>query len=205
MMAHHSKENNNTHYCGVMIQNPLNGFNVGSALRACGCFGAAFMAVSGDRWKNRNSDFRPMDTEFARKRIPFFLGVPTLTPFIPHDCEVVILDRNNDSVSLPDFIHPRRSCYIYGPEDSCVDHSFVPDTVKKHYVHIPSDGSLNLASCVYMTLYDRRSKAKSFEVKDLSCPKCGGSHYKTFPELNEQREATYHCNMCGNEWQEIVA
>ncbi len=199
-MAHHSKETNDTHFCGVALQNPLNGFNIGAALRACGCFDSSFLVVQGTRYKERNSDFKCMDTEFARKRLPMFLGVPSIVPFISFDTDVVIIERTKDAIALPEFQHPRRCMYLYGPEDGSVDASMIPDGIKKHHVYIPSNGSLNLSACVYMTLYDRKAKEGAFKVSDTTCEKCGSSHYKKLSELNEAGEATYHCNACGFEW-----
>lgn len=199
-MAHNSKETSDTHYFGVGIYQPKNGWNIGAVMRSAGCFGASFVVASGDRFKSHNADFRNMDTEMARKRIPLFLGVPSLYPFIPHDCEIVVLERNKESVSLPEFSHPRRSFYVFGPEDG-----EVPDDLfggrEKHSVHIPSSGSLNLGSAAYITMYDRIAKCGDYEVENLTCPVCHSTHVKNSIENEIDGTMIYHCNSCGNEFR----
>jgi tRNA(Leu) C34 or U34 (ribose-2'-O)-methylase TrmL len=200
-MAHNSKETNDTNFFGIGLHNPKNPFNIGAVLRAAGCFNSSFVAASGNRYKENKGDFRNMDTEFARKRIPLFLGVNSILDFVPYDAEIVVLERTQNAISLNDFQHPRRAFYIYGPEDGCVptemlqNHSFTS-------VYIPSNGSLNLASACYITLYDRQVKSHSFAVESTHCPNCNSNHIKTVSELNINGEMIYHCNACGNEWKE---
>lgn len=196
-MAQNSRETSETHYCGVGLWNPKNGFNIGGALRACGCLGGSFMVVSGSRYKEFKSDFRNMDTEFARKRIPLFMGVDNLESFVPYDCFPVILERVEGAVSLVDFEHPRRAFYIFGPEDGGVPAEVF---AKAPRVYVPTHGSLNLASSVYLTLYDRLSKSSSYIVDRESCPKCGSTHLGSARELTETNEMVYHCNGCGHDW-----
>jgi tRNA(Leu) C34 or U34 (ribose-2'-O)-methylase TrmL len=196
-MAQNNRETSETHYCGVGLWNPKNGFNIGGALRACGCLGGDFMVVSGSRYREYKSDFRNMDTEFARKRIPLFMGVDNLESYIPYECTPVILERVEGAVSLVDFEHPRRSCYIYGPEDGCVPSELFPDSPR---VYVPTHGSLNLASSVYLTLYDRLSKIGRFIVDRPSCPECGSVHISHGRELLEDGSIPNHCNGCGFDW-----
>lgn len=199
-MSRNSKETNYTNFCGVGLYNTLNGFNIGSAIRAAGAFNASFVAVSGQRYKSRSSDFRCMDTELARKRIPIFMGVDSLIPFVPYETEIVLLERDDTAVSLPDFVHPRRALYVFGPEDGAIDATVFKDMPTKK-VYIPSEYSMNLAACVYMTLYDRIAKKKSFNVDVIKCPSCGSDHTKSLSELTEDGKIGMHCNACSHDWQ----
>lgn len=196
-MSQNKKETSYTQYAAVALQNPLNGFNIGGALRATGAYNGSFLVSSGTRYKSRNSDFRPMDAEMARKRMPVFLGVADLSPFVPYDCEIVLIERDATSQSLVDFVHPRRALYVFGPEDGAVDTKFLPEGTPYHKVYIPSEYSLNLSACVYTVLYDRKAKSKIWDVNPIHCPRCNSDHTK---ELTEEVGVGYHCNACGNEW-----
>jgi tRNA(Leu) C34 or U34 (ribose-2'-O)-methylase TrmL len=196
-MAQNARETSETHYCGIGLCNPKNGFNIGGALRACGCLGGDFMVVSGSRFREFKSDFRNMDTEFARKRIPLFMGVDNLEAFLPYECTPVVLERVEGAVSLVDFDHPRRAFYVFGPEDGSVPSRTFPDAPR---VYVPTHGSLNLASSVYLTLYDRIAKSGRYVVDRESCPECGSTHLASARELTETNEMIYHCNGCGWEW-----
>lgn len=200
-MAKNSKETNDTHFFGVCLWQPKNGWNIGAVMRAVGCFDGSFVASSGSRYKEHRADFRNMDTEFARKRIPCFLDVPNVLDFVPHDSEIVVIERCDGSVPLPTFQHPRRATYIFGPEDGCVPTNEFGDR-KFSSVHIPTSGSLNLAAACYITLYDRQLKSDCFNVNNVTCQRCGTTHVKEVSELTESGEMLYHCNACGHEWLE---
>lgn len=198
-MSRNAKETSTSHFFGVGMQNTLNGFNIGGAIRALGCFGGSYLAVSGNRYKSRVSDFRCMDTELYRKNVPIFLGSNTLTPFIPYDSEIVVLELGDGSDNIIDFVHPRRAMYVFGPEDGAVDLNEF-EGQKVHKVFIPSHMCLNLAASVYVTLYDRISKSKIYNVENTLCPNCGKDHWKINNENNLDGTIAYHCNACGHDW-----
>ena len=201
-MAHNQKETNDTHYFGVGLLNTLNGFNIGAVIRTVGNFNGSFMFVTGNRFNttdprtgHKKSDFRNTDTEQTRKKIPVFLGVPSVEPFIPHDCEVCVLERNFNSTNLVEFKHPRRCVYLFGPEDgSVMDYSLTDKKV--HSVYVPTHGSMNLAHCVTTVLYDRTCKGIDV-ISERRCPKCGNEWYKSVSEN------LLHCNGCGYEGQHV--
>lgn len=196
-MAQNSKETSDTHFCGIALHDPLNGFNIGAAIRASAALGASFVSVGGSRHQARKSDFRAMDAEMGRKKIPVFF-IDNIATAIPYDCEIVLIERAPDAVPLGSFVHPRRAVYCFGPEDGSVDASLFHDKpVKK--VYIPSTGSLNLGSCVYIVLYDR--SRTDFSIESEKCPKCGSTHNKGWTENDLNGEKPIHCNACGHEWK----
>lgn len=191
-MAHNHLETPKTHFCGVGLINTKNPFNMGAVMRACGCFGASFLVAEGTRFKESKADFRNMDVEQARKRIPCFIGVNSVMDFIPYDTELVVIERVSGAVSLPDFVHPRRAFYVFGPEDGAVH----PDIVQKskNIVYVPSDGSMNLGACAYTVLYDRISKSKMFEGNQPECPSCG-NYFTKIVDTN-----TWKCCACDSKF-----
>jgi tRNA(Leu) C34 or U34 (ribose-2'-O)-methylase TrmL len=196
-MAHNHRETSDTHFCGVGLVSPKNGYNVGAAVRAAGCLGASFVVASGTRFKEMKSDFRNMDTELARKRMPCYLGINDVMDFLPYDCIPVAIERDETATNLVDFVHPRRAFYIFGSEDSAVP----PEVVAKckHKVYVPTTGSMNLGATTYIVLYDRIAKMAKMVNEDDKCPECGNSHYKEV-ELKVAEHVPYrHCNACGFE------
>ena len=191
MMAHNSMETETTEFCGIGVEDAKNPFNIGGAVRACGCFDASFAVFAGTRWKEYKADWRNMDVMQRRKEMPVFLGVPDVMQYVPHDTTIVAIEKSAKSVSLPDFVHPRRAFYIFGSEDGATSEHVLK--AAKHKVHVPA-GSMNIAACVYVVLYDRIAKKKLWSNTQPNCEKCESVFNKVLPSGERQ------CITCGHTW-----
>ena len=60
------------------------------------------------------------------------------------------------SVPLPEFEHPHRALYVFGPEDGSICGRL--RSVCHHFVEIPSRSCLNLSTAASIVLYDRLAK-----------------------------------------------
>ena len=69
----------------------------------------------------------------------------------------VAVEVRENSEPLPDFVHPPRAAYIFGPEDGSLPKSAL--TLCHRFVVIPSRSCLNLAASVNVVLYDRMVKS----------------------------------------------
>lgn len=140
-------------YAGIGLERPKDPLNIGSVLRAAGCFEAALVATAGGRY----GDYReqPTDTSKVSRHLPL-LEVETLPDALPHDCVPVAVELTPDADPLPGYTHPERAFYLFGPEDG----SLSEETIAwcRDVVCIPSNGCLNLAASVHVVLYDRLSK-----------------------------------------------
>ena len=125
--------------------------NVGGALRAAHCFGARLVVVEGARYRRAATD-----TTAAFRTIP--LVHAPLIDAIPFDCVPVAVEISDGAVSLPEFVHPARAFYIFGPEDGSVPAHVIERC--KHVVAVPTAYCLNLAATVNVLLYDRAAKAR---------------------------------------------
>jgi len=137
-------------FFAVGLDNPKTPQNIASALRACGCYGAAMMAVSGTRYKRSG-----VDTMKQYRHMPM-LQVEDLKKAIPYDCIPVAVELVDDAKSLIDYVHPERAFYVFGAEDNTLGErvlSWCP-----HRVMIPTRACMNLAACVNVLLYDRMAK-----------------------------------------------
>ena len=142
-------------YCAIGLDNPKTDVNVASALRACGVFGASFMAYSGSRY-NRHS----ADTMAAYRHLPLF-HTDDLRKIIPYDCVPVAVDLIDGATPLPEYKHPERAFYVFGAEDATLG-ARVLDWCRDVVV-IPSNRCLNLAATVNVILYDRMAKGHNHE------------------------------------------
>ena len=139
-------------YAAVGLHHPKVLRNVGGVLRAAYCFGAALVAISGTRYKVQSTD-----TGKAYRHLPV-LQVEDLRRVIPFDCIPVAVERVDAAIPLPDYTHPERAFYVFGPEDGDLGErvfSWCRDVVV-----IPSHDSINLAAAVNIVLYDRMAKRR---------------------------------------------
>ena len=137
-------------YCGIGLDNPKNKINVGSALRAAGVYGAAFVAASGKRCGKS-----PTDTMKHYRHLPL-MRINSLKDIIPYDCVPVAVDLIEGAIPLPEYKHPERAFYIFGAEDATLGERTI--SWCRDVIYIPTDGCMNLAATVNVVLYDRMVK-----------------------------------------------
>ena len=137
-------------YFGVGLDNPKTNANIGSALRACGVFGASFIAASGKRYSKH-----PTDTMCDARHLPL-QQVDDLHTIIPYNCVPVAVELIEGAISLPEYQHPERAFYIFGSEDATLGDRVL--SWCRDIVVIPVPRCLNLAATVNVVLYDRAAK-----------------------------------------------
>jgi tRNA(Leu) C34 or U34 (ribose-2'-O)-methylase TrmL len=137
-------------YAAIGLDNPKTPANIGSVLRACGVFDAAFLAVSGTRYHKA-----PTDTIAQQRHMPFFC-VDDLHLVVPYDCVPVAIEIIDGAIPLPEYQHPRSAFYVFGAEDATLGERVL--SWCRDVVYIPSNYCLNLAACVNVVLYDRNTK-----------------------------------------------
>ena len=145
----------------IGLSNPKSPTNVGAILRAAGCFSAHAVRYTGTR-HDRAAQFIT-DTQKVNQRIPA-TRVNSLLETLPDDTQVICIELVEGAIALPEFVHPRRALYLFGPEDGTLDQTLVDraDAV----VYIPTQGCLNLAATVNLVLYDRLCKDPEYTRGD---------------------------------------
>lgn len=138
----------------VALDNPKNSANVGSALRAAGCYGASLVVIGGPRPEKYMGRI-PTDTQKAYRHIPT-QRVQDIFDALPYDCVPVAVDLLPSARPLHMFTHPERAFYIFGAEDATLGKRITDKC--KHSVYIPTNYCMNLAACVNVVLYDRATK-----------------------------------------------
>lgn len=141
-------------FAAIGLVRPKSHHNVGSTLRAAFCYGAAMVAIEGDRSHVRSH----VDTFKSWRHIPVVLG-NGLHELIPFDAVPIAVDLVPDAIPLPSFQHPQRAFYVFGPEDGTLGKKHLEWC--KYRVMIPMRECSNLAATVNVVLYDRMAKADS--------------------------------------------
>ena len=103
-------------YSCIGLDNPKNTLNVGSALRAAGCYSVSMLAISGNR-AGKHLNRIPTDTMKIHRHIPV-LRVDDLKHIVPFNCVPVAVDIIEGATSLIEYEHPERAFYIFGAEDA---------------------------------------------------------------------------------------
>jgi len=137
----------------IGIINPKDVTNVGSVLRAIGCFQADGLLYTGTRY-DRAMRYCT-DTQRAAANVPV-QNVEDILAAVPEEADLVCVELVVGATPLPEFQHPQNAFYVFGPEDGSVPQAVVDaaDSV----VYVPTVGCLNLAASVNVLLYDRTSK-----------------------------------------------
>lgn len=141
-------------FSSIGLMRPKDVHNIGGVLRAAHCYGAALVAIQGDRTPVRSSQ----DTPQAWRHMPVMRGT-SLHDMVPYDAVPIAVDLVDDAVELPDFQHPQRAFYVFGPEDGTLGASTLEWC--RHRVMVPTRACMNLAATVNVILYDRLAKSRA--------------------------------------------
>lgn len=142
-------------YSVIALDNPKCLANLGGALRAAHCYGAALVLIGGARMQKISK--LVTDTTKAYRHIPT-MQVDDVIEHIPYDCVPVAVDLVDGARDLRSYIHPERAFYIFGPEDGTLGKR-VTDRCRDK-IMIPTNDCMNLAATVNVLLYDRLSKER---------------------------------------------
>jgi tRNA(Leu) C34 or U34 (ribose-2'-O)-methylase TrmL len=157
---------------GILLVDPKYPHNVGGVLRAAAILGAQLVRWTGERVppvrshggpkqtalprEERLKDYRHVDfawtPESATETIAMLASGSGYTP--------VALEVRKNAEALPEFAHPERALYVFGPEDGTLGRGVLSSCHR--FVCIPSEirSPLNLAAAVNVVLYDRLAKER---------------------------------------------
>jgi tRNA(Leu) C34 or U34 (ribose-2'-O)-methylase TrmL len=147
----------NKRYACIGLFNPKSPENVGSIMRAAGCYGVSSVFYTGTRY-DRAKDFIT-DTKKVHQDIPL-INIDDLRKILPLGCTPVAVELVDDARALPTYTHPDRALYIFGPEDGSLQQEIL-DWCGGEVVYIPTQGCMNLAATVNVVLYDRMAKGNN--------------------------------------------
>jgi len=134
----------------IGLDNPKDNKNVGSVLRAAGCYNAAGVVTTAKRYSPASTDIM----KFYRHKPLILVG--DLFDAIPYDCVPVAVDLIDGATDIREYKHPERAFYIFGAEDATLGKR-VTDKCRD-IIYIPTERCMNLAATVNVVLYDRLMK-----------------------------------------------
>ena len=152
-------------YVTIGLTNPKSPSNVGSVMRAAGCYSVDQVMFTGQRYANAakyNGIKHNTDTKKARDKIPLiptecFENIEVLRSSLPDNTKIVCVDLIEGATPLPHFQHPEQVLYIFGPEDGTISQTVIDNA--DAVVYVPTVGCMNLAASVNVLLYDRLAKS----------------------------------------------
>jgi len=140
-------------FAAVGLFRPKRSENVGGVMRAAHVYGAAMVAIQGDRTPVTSR----LDATKAWRSIPV-LRDEDLFALASYGAVPVAVDLVEGAVPLPEFEHPERAFYIFGPEDGTLGRQHLDRCA--HSIMVPTAYCMNLAATVNVVLYDRMAKAR---------------------------------------------
>ncbi|MFT7389420.1 MAG: tRNA(Leu) C34 or U34 (ribose-2'-O)-methylase TrmL [Candidatus Endobugula sp.] len=144
-------------YTCIGLFNPKSAENVGSVMRAAGCYGVTSVFYTGKRYDRAKSFYT--DTQKIYEILPL-VSVEELKDIIPYGCVPVAVELIDSAKLLTTYKHPAQAFYIFGPEDGSLKKDIIDFC--EDVVYIPTEGCMNLAATVNVVLYDRLSKGDDF-------------------------------------------
>jgi tRNA(Leu) C34 or U34 (ribose-2'-O)-methylase TrmL len=138
----------------LFIINPKSPQNMGSILRAAGCYQAQSIRYTGERYARAKAF--STDTKNAHLNIMVTQVPAIIDPINDKNLTKVAIELVEGATPLPLFVHPKDALYIFGPEDGSIEQDVVDQC--DYVVYIPTVGCMNLAATVNVLLYDRLAK-----------------------------------------------
>ena len=140
----------------LALVDPKSPTNVGSVMRAAGCYQVDQVRYSGGRFE-RAARYQT-DTKDILGKIPL-VREDDLLARRPADMKIVCVELAEGATPLPTFVHPGQAIYVFGPEDGSIPQALIDQA--DHVVYVPTVGCMNLAAAVNVLLYDRLAKSPS--------------------------------------------
>lgn len=147
-------------YAAIGLWRPKNPANIGGALRAAYIYDARLVCIAWEREWERPIR-HPADTPRTWRHVPVQRSYD-LRSLLPFDCTPIGVDLVDGAIALPEFVHPQRAFYIFGPEDGTLGDSVLSWCAYR--VYVPTKRCMNLAATVNVVLYDRLSKHMNNET-----------------------------------------
>ncbi len=138
-------------YFGVGIENLSKAHNAGALYRTAHAFGADFVFAFGERLPTRL--LQQVDTSKVGRHVPFYCYSGLEEMVLPNGCALVGVELCAHARELPEFEHPSRAVYVFGPERGDLS-SDVLDHCHS-VIKIPTRFCLNVGIACAVVMYDR--------------------------------------------------
>ena len=168
----------NEPHVAIGLVNPKTPVNVGGIMRASGCYGVKQVFYTGRRYDlavKAEAQYE-VDKKQAARTIPL-QGVESLLEQVPANSKIICVDLVVGAIPLPQFTHPEKAFYIFGPEDGSIPQQIID--AADDVVYVPTKGCMNLAASVNVLLYDRLAKSTEHQTDDKLIMKSRDNNNRT--------------------------
>ncbi|MDP5032108.1 MAG: RNA methyltransferase [Paraglaciecola sp.] len=139
----------------IGLVNPKSPENMGSILRASGCYQVSSIHYTGTRYDRASqyvTDTKKRHLDISPTHVTNIIAVAKTLSL-----QTVAVELVEGAIPLPHFSHPVNALYVFGPEDGTIEQSILDEC--DHVVYVPTIGCMNLAATVNVVLYDRMTKS----------------------------------------------
>lgn len=143
----------------IGLSDPKSPTNVGAVMRAAGCYNVDAVCYTGTRYDRAVK--LNTDTKKISHKIPL-IAQQDLFENREDGVKVICVDLIEGAIPLPNFKHPEKALYLFGPEDGTLSQQLINQA--DDVVYVPTIGCMNLAATVNVLLYDRLAKSGAFET-----------------------------------------
>lgn len=150
----------NTSKTYIGLTNPKSATNVGSVMRAAGCYHVEQVFYTGQRYQYASRYHT--DTQDRIESIPL-TPIESFERWQQDGVKIVCVELVEGATPLPHFQHPEQAMYVFGPEDGSIPQAVIDRA--DEVVYIPTEGCLNLAATVNVILYDRMAKSSAMQLQ----------------------------------------
>lgn len=141
----------------IGIERYKTGHNVGSLWRSASLYEAALLFTVGRPYGTKQ-DALNADTLKATKHIPLqhYESPKLLKDHLPHATVLVGVEMTDSAVSIHEYVHPERACYVLGSEDNGLSQEMLDHC--HHIIKLPGRMSMNVACAGTVVMHDRWHK-----------------------------------------------
>lgn len=142
----------------IILADPKFPHNVGQVVRAASCYGVSEVLVTGHRVELEGRDGYRLPRE-ERMRGRYKVDIRRATRPIDELARGVVpiaVELVPGAEDITWFEHPEKAAYVFGPEDGSLDVGL--RRLCHRVVYLPMQHCANLASAVFMVLFDRHTK-----------------------------------------------
>ncbi len=140
----------------IGLINPKDVTNVGSVLRAIGCYQADGLLYTGNRYNKAARYHTDTNKVAERTHVEHTTDLLKAKEQLPESTRLVAVELVVGAQPLPEYEHPQDALYVFGPEDGNLPQEIVD--AADDVVYMPTVGCMNLAASVNVLLYDRMAK-----------------------------------------------
>lgn len=185
---------NKTGFFAVGAEGISKPHNVGAIFRTAHAFYADFVFTVNPRIDMRSTvpdgkTFYDTDTSKTFSQVPYYEYSTPMDIAVPKNCAIVGVELTDDACALPEFCHPNRAAYVFGPERGYLSEDM--QSCCDYMIKIPTKFCLNVSVACAIIIYDRVQSLHKWRRRPLnprSTPEAQQIHQSGGPIVRKNRK-----------------